>query len=71
LARTVRRWKARCRPNNPAQFQYVLPRMAEADLDALCAACRRCTQYHPHPPVQVADPALIAALTTPDQAFGS
>ncbi|MET0320017.1 MAG: hypothetical protein ABW069_04760, partial [Duganella sp.] len=49
--------------HNPAQFQYVTPRMAAAELDALCAAMpplyRDVIRVRP---VQVADQALIAAL---------
>lgn len=49
--------------NNPAQFQYVLPRIDEGDLLALCNAMpplyRDTIRIRPS---QVADPALIAAL---------
>jgi tRNA(Arg) A34 adenosine deaminase TadA len=51
-------------PDNPRQFQYVLPAVSEADLDALCAGMppfyRDTIRIKP---VQVADPALIAALS--------
>lgn len=50
-------------PDNPRQFQYVLPALAQADLDALCAGMppfyRDTIRIAP---VQVADQALIAAL---------
>jgi tRNA(Arg) A34 adenosine deaminase TadA len=50
--------------NNPAQFQYVLPRIGEAELHALCEAMpplyRDTIRIRPS---QVADLALVAALT--------
>ncbi|MDB5909999.1 MAG: hypothetical protein JWP34_4113 [Massilia sp.] len=49
--------------NNPAQFQYVLPRIAEGELHELCAAMpplyRDTIRIHP---TQVADQALVDAL---------
>lgn len=49
--------------NNPAQFQYVRPGMAEADLLALCEALPPLySQLIRIRPRQVADQALIAAL---------
>jgi cytosine deaminase len=49
--------------NNPAQFQYVLPRIAERDLHDLCAAMpplyRDTIRIRPG---QVADQALVDAL---------
>jgi cytosine deaminase len=48
---------------NPAQFQYVLPALPEAELNAICAAMpplyRNIIRIRP---TQVADQALIAAL---------
>jgi tRNA(Arg) A34 adenosine deaminase TadA len=48
---------------NPAQFQYVLPRLAQEQLDALCAALpplyRDVIRVRP---VQVADAGLVRAL---------
>lgn len=50
-------------PNNPRQFQYVLPAIAQAELDAICAAMpplySDIIRIHP---TQVADRALIDAL---------
>ncbi len=50
--------------NNPAQFQYVLPQLPQAELDAMCAAMpplyRDIIRIRP---VQVADAALVAAMT--------
>jgi tRNA(Arg) A34 adenosine deaminase TadA len=49
--------------NNPAQFQYVLPRMAEEALHALCAAMPPLySQNIGIRPAQVADRRLVAAL---------
>jgi cytosine deaminase len=49
--------------NNPAQFQYVLPRLEQRELDALCAAMpplyRDTIRIRPR---QVADRALVDAL---------
>ncbi|NVM76290.1 cytosine deaminase [Duganella sp. SG902] len=49
---------------NPAQFQYVLPSLPEADLAAICAAMpplyRNIIRIRP---TQVADAALVAALS--------
>lgn len=51
-------------PQNPAQLQYVLPALPEAELAALCAAMpplyRNIIRIRP---VQVADAALVAALS--------
>jgi len=51
-------------PENPHQFQYVLPTISDDELTALCAGMpplyRDTIRIHP---VQVADQALIAALT--------
>lgn len=51
-------------PNNPGQFQYVVPAIAQAELDAICAAMpplySDIIRIHP---AQVADRALIDALT--------
>jgi cytosine deaminase len=50
-------------PNNPTQFQYVLPAIAQAELDAICAAMPPLysviMRIHP---TQVTDRALIDAL---------
>ena len=50
-------------PNNPRQFQYVVPAIAQAELDAICAAMpplySDIIRIHP---TQVADRALIDAL---------
>ena len=49
--------------NNPRQFQYVVPGIAQAELDAICAAMpplySDIIRIHP---TQVADQALIDAL---------
>jgi len=51
-------------PNNPGQFQYVVPAIAQTELDAICAAMpplySDIIRIHP---AQVADRALIDALT--------
>jgi hypothetical protein len=53
--------------DNPAQFQYVVARVEQAQLDALCAAMpplyRDVIRMRP---VQVADAALVAALSPSD-----
>ena len=50
-------------PNNPRQFQYVVPAIAQDELDAICAAMpplySEIIRIHP---AQVADRALIDAL---------
>jgi cytosine deaminase len=50
-------------PNNPTQFQYVMPALPEAELAAICAAMpplyRNLIRIRP---TQVADQALIGAL---------
>lgn len=50
-------------PNNPRQFQYVVPAIAQAELEAICAAMpplySDIIRIHP---TQVADQALIDAL---------
>jgi cytosine deaminase len=49
--------------NNPAQLQYVLPRIAEEELHALCAAMPPLySETIRIRPVQVADRALLAGL---------
>ena len=50
--------------SNPRQFQYVVPAIAQAELEAICAAMpplySDIIRIHP---TQVADLALIDALT--------
>jgi cytosine deaminase len=49
--------------NNPAQLQYVLPRIAEEELHALCAAMPPLySQTIQIRPVQVEDRQLVSAL---------
>lgn len=50
-------------PNNPAQFQYVLPRIAEEELHALCNAMPPLySETIKIRPVQVADPELVKVI---------
>ena len=50
-------------PNNPRQFQYVLPAIAQAELDAICAAMPPLySDIIRIRPTQVTDQALIDAL---------
>jgi cytosine deaminase len=58
--------------NNPAQFQYVLPRLADAALEQICAAMpplyRDVIRIHP---VAVADQLLVDELSELSACAGS